>query len=280
MEKEQESFGVGGVTRDVTVTLDQFLDQVLQEELKGFEDTHHHLQAAAKRFLAGVREGNLDSMNQSLSRYEELLSRQVDGVSHLKERLPSFKVVDFLQQLFHEGFVAALAEENLPVVADYPVYEVFPFKVRVTPERESIMVGEKTIRTLRPKVVAQRLRQEIKRLHALPFDGARFLQSLADAYDLLMCRLSVTKKIALSEQEVLLKDVYNVITPLPHQKRAYPQRLFAFDLYRLLQEGSLSTADGRRLWLGNVRSRARAMVILDAQGRPQRYGVMKFYREG
>lgn len=264
----------------MAVTIDEFLDEVLREELKGFGDTQNQLQAAGKRFLTGIQEGNLESTNQVLGRYEELLSRQADWVSRLKARLPDFDAAGFLQQQFHEGFLKALEEEGLPVEADYPVYEVFPFKVRVTPERESVLVDEKTLRALRPRVVAQRLKQEIRRLHGLPFDGARFLQSLAGAYDLLMCRLSVTKKIDLNEQEVLLKDVYNVITPLPHQKRAYPPRLFAFDLHRLLRENCLSTSDGRRLWLGNVRNRARAMVILDAQGRPQRYGVMKFYREG
>ncbi|MHB1043077.1 MAG: hypothetical protein ACYC0Q_09600 [Eubacteriales bacterium] len=52
------------------------------------------------------------------------------------------------------------------------------------------------------------------------------------------------------------------------------------DLHRVLKSGQMNAPDGRRLWLGNVRDRKKALTVLDAQGQPQRYGVIKFYRGG
>lgn len=97
--------------------------------------------------------------------------------------------------------------------------------------------------------------------------------SLAAAYDTEMAKQIARTKIDVSEQEVLLKDVYNILTPLPRQKRDYPALLFAFDLHRVLKSGCLNASDGRKLWLGNVRNIRQAMVVLDAQGQAQRFGV-------
>ncbi|MBC7324774.1 MAG: hypothetical protein H5T99_05620, partial [Moorella sp. (in: Bacteria)] len=107
-----------------------------------------------------------------------------------------------------------------------------------------------------------------------------FLAVLAAAYDLEMARHFARTGIDAREQEVPLKDVYNTLTLLPQHKRAYPLQLFAFDLHRVLKSGQMTAPDGRRLSLGHVRDQRRALVVLDARGQPQRYGVMKFYREG
>ena len=142
-----------------------------------------------------------------------------------------------------------------------------------------ITIDDHVYRNLRPGVLARHLRKGLDRLNAASFDTQRFLQSLAAAYDTETARQVAKTKIDLSEQEVLLKDVYNTLTPMPHQKRDYPVQRFAFDLHRVLQSDRIAP-DGRRLWLGNVRNQKQALTVLDAQGLPQRYGVIKFYREG
>jgi hypothetical protein len=43
---------------------------------------------------------------------------------------------------------------------------------------------------------------------------------------------------------------------------------------------AFTTTDGRRLILGAVRQRGRALVIYDAQGRDYRYGEPAVYRKG
>ena len=143
-----------------------------------------------------------------------------------------------------------------------------------------VTIDDRVCRNLRPGVLAAQLKKSIERLNAASFDTQRFLQSLAAAYDTEMAKQIARTKIDVSEQEVLLKDVYNTLTPLPRQKRDYPPQLFAFDLHRVLKSGCLNAPDGRKLWLGNVRNIRQAMVILDAQGQAQRFGVMKFYKEG
>lgn len=261
------------------MTLDELLDQYLLEDFKNCTNTHRSMLTAVKRIHSAAAEGNLEAMQQALARYEELLGKQQENISSFKEKQPAFDMQSFLQEEFHQGFMAALAEEGLAVEADYPVYEVPPFKVRVFPEKELVTVNEKINRALRPRVLARQLKKMIEKLNAASFDAMKFLQALAGAYDTVTARQVARTKIDVNEQEVLLKEVYNTLTPMPQQKREYPQQLFAFDLHRLYRDGSLHAPDGRRLWLGNVRNQKGALIVLDAQGQPQRYGVIKFYRE-
>jgi len=261
-------------------TLDDFLDHSLQEDFKNLNNVHRSILNVVRRIKTASAEGNLETLQQSLARYEELLDRQKENLQGFKEKLPSFDVQYYLQEDFHHGFLEALAGEGLAVEAEYPVYEVLPFKVRVLPEKELITIDDHIYRNLRPDVLVRHLKKGLDRLNAASFDAQRFLQSLADAYDTETARQVAKTKIDLSEQEVLLKDVYNTLTPMPHQKRDYPVQRFAFDLHRVLKSGRMNAPDGRRLWLGNVRNRKQALTVLDAQGQPQRYGVIKFYREG
>ncbi|HOV80480.1 MAG TPA: hypothetical protein PK728_10320 [Bacillota bacterium] len=261
-------------------TLDEFLDQTLQEDLKNLNNVYRSMVNVVRRVKTAVGEGNLEALQQALARYGELLDKQRETLRGLLEKLPSFSLQSYLQEEFHRGFMDALAAEGLAVEAEYPVYEVLPYKVRVLPEKEMVTIDDRVYRNLRPAVLAGHLKKNIDRLNAASFDAQRFLQSLAAAYDTEMAKQIAKTKIDVSEQEVLLKDIYNTLTPLPRQKRDYPVQLFAFDLHRVLKSGRMNAPDGRRLWLGNVRNNRQSLVVLDAQGQPQRFGVMKFYKEG
>lgn len=263
----------------MSLTIDEFLDQLLQEDLKNLNNSHRSMMNAVRRVKTSVAEGNLDALQQALSRYEELVEKQGENLQGVKEKLPAFDLQAYLHEGFHEGFLAALNEEGLAVDAQYPVYEVLPFKVRVLPDKDMITVDDKVYRNLRPRILARHLSKAIDRLNSASFDAQRFLQVLAAAYDTVMARQIARTGIEISEQEVMLNDVYQTLTPMPQQKRDYPLQLFAFDLHRVLRGDRVNAPDGRRMWLGNVRNQKQAMVVLDAQGQPQRYGVMKFYRE-
>lgn len=262
-------------------SLDEFLDKWLLEDFKNLNNAHRSMINVVRRVKAASDEGNLENLQQALARYEELLDRQKEALQGFKEKLPHFNLQAYLMENFHHDFLDALAAEGLTAEAEYPVYEVLPFKIRVLPEKEMVTIDDRICRSLRPAILARHLKKQIDRLNAASFDVNRYLQTLAAAYDTVMTRQIAKTKIDLSEQEVLLKDIYNTLTPMPHQKRDYTLQLFAFDLHRVLKSGQMvAPTDGRRLWLGNVRNRKQALVILDAQGQPQRYGVMKFFREG
>lgn len=261
-------------------TLDEFLDISLQEDFKNLNNAHRNMVNAIRRVKTSSDEGNMDALQQALTRYEELVDRQKETLQGFKEKLPSFDLQSYLSENFHLSFLKALAGEGLAVEAEFPVYEVQPFKMRVLPDKEMVTIDDHVYRNLRPNVLARHLKKSTDRLNAASFDAQRFLQTLAAAYDTEMSRQIARTKIDLNEQEVLLKDIYSTLTPMPQQKREYPVQLFAFDLHRVLKSGQMNAPDGRRLSLGNVRNRKQALVVPDAQGQPQRYGVIKFYREG
>lgn len=260
--------------------LDEFLDQTLQDDFKNLDNVYRSLLNVVRRIKTAAAKGNLEVLQQALARYRELVGRQEETLQGFQEKLPLFEMQSFLQEGFHQAFLEALAAEGLTVEGEYPVYGVQPFKVRVLPDKEIVTINDKVYRNLRPGVLAKHLKKEIDRLYAAPFDAGRFLQALAAAYDTEMAKQIVKRKIEVSEQEVLLIDVYNTLTPLPQQKRAYPMQVFAFDIYRVLKSNQMYAPDGRRFFIGNVRDNRKALVVLDAQGQPRRYGVMKFYKEG
>jgi hypothetical protein len=260
--------------------LDEFLDQSLQEDFKNLDNVYRSLQNVVRRIKTAAAAGNLEILRQALTRYGELAGRQQETLQSFQEKLPLFDLQSFLADGFHRAFLEALAAEGLAVEGEYPVYEVQPFKIHVQPDKEVVTINGNKYRNLRPDVLAGHLKKEIDRLKAAPFDAERFLKTLALAYDTETARQVAGKKIEISEQEVLLRDIYNTLTPMPPQKRAYPLQFFAFDLHRLLASGRMHEPEGRRLSLGNVRDSKKALVVLDARGQPQRYGVMKFYREG
>lgn len=261
-------------------TLDEFLDQALQDDFKNLDNVYRSLLNVVRRIKKAAAEGNLEVLQQALARHWELVDRQKETLQGFQEKLPLFNLQSFLQEDFHQAFLEALAAEGLAVEGEYPVYEVQPFKIRVLPDKEFITINDKIYRNLRPGILARHLKKEIERLYAAPFDAGRFLQALALAYDTETARQIVNKRIEVREQEVLLRDIYNTLTPMPQQKRAYPMQFFAFDLHRLLKSDQMYAPDGRRFFIGNVRDDRKALAVLDARGQPQRYGVMKFYREG
>jgi len=260
--------------------LDEFLDQTLHEDFKNLDNVYRSLLNVVRRIKTAAAGGNLEILRQTMTRYGELLGRQKENLEGFQEKLPLFDLQAFLQESFHRAFLEALDAEGLAVEGEYPVYEVQPFKIRVLPDKEMVTINDKVYRNLRPGVLARYLKKEIERLHAAPFDSGRFLQVLASAYDMEMARQIVKRRIEVSEQEVLLRDIYNALTPMPQQKRSYPLQFFAFDLHRVLKSDRKYAPDGRRFSIGNVRDNRKALSVLDEQGRPQRYGVMKFYREG
>lgn len=262
------------------MNINRFLDEDLLGERKALAETQKQLQVLAKRLESGFVIGNKEQIVQALERMSENLGRYRTVVGELATLVPALDVEAYLREEFHRDFTAACGERGLRVQGDYPEYEVFPLKIRVFPERQAVTVQEKTLRGVRASFVADEVYTQLKKLHASAFNAGRFLTGLARAYDLLSARHAFEKGIRVASPDLSLIEVYELLTLLPQHRRQYSRQMFAFDLHRLLKSGQFEAPDGRRLWLGNVRENRRAIVVMDEEGREQRFGVIKFYREG
>ncbi|MGB9887023.1 MAG: hypothetical protein ACPLPT_02110 [Moorellales bacterium] len=257
--------------------LDHFVERELGQERRALAERKRQAAAHQARLERALREGDLEQARRIIGRWEAVLAKQQEVLAVLKERLPAFDLAGYLREGFHSGFVAACQAEGLKVAGSFPAYEVFPFRVRVYPERGVVEVNGRTVRVLRPGALAAYLKKQRDRLYREDFHAERFVEALARAYDALLALRRAVQGIDLpSGTDVPLQEVYEQLTPLPTQKRQYPRELFAFDLYRLRRAGVDRTADGRRVELGEPGKRVRPIVIYDEQGREHRYGSLRF----
>jgi len=261
------------------VNLDEFLDRELGDDRRELLERRRQASAHLAKLERALRDGDVEQAERVLGWLEATLGKQRETALRLKEKLPTYDVTSYLKEEFHVGFLAACREQDLPVTGTFPAYEVFPFKVRVRPEHRVIEVNDRQVRLLRPRALAAYLKAAKNRLYREKFNPVAFLDALAAVYDTVLAVRRATYGPVQKDLDVSLLEVYERLTPLPAHRRAYPRNMFAFDLHRLFVADSFTTSDGRRLVLGAVRPRGRALLVYDAQGRDWRYGSLRFVRE-
>lgn len=262
------------------VSIVDFLDQESGDDRRGLQEVKRQITWHTSRLEKAFQSGSLEQAQQSLARLEGALTRQLENTRRLTARLPDFDVERYLREQFDAEFLAACQAGEVQITGEFPVYEAFPLKIKVVPEDKLILVDEKIVRLLRPRALVEHLRAQLKKLHAASFNAAAFLRSLARSYDLVLAHYSARHQVPIDELEVGLHEVYNALTLLAAQKRAYPLHVFAFDLHRLLKANALVTSDGRYCHLGSVRERSKAIRVLDEHGGEQRFGSIRFAKEG
>lgn len=261
------------------MTLDEFLDRELGDDRRELLERRRQASAHLAKLERTLRDGDLEQAERALGWLEATLGKQRETVARLKDKLPTYDVSSYLREEFHAGFLAACQEQDLQVTGSFPAYEVFPFKVRVYPDRRVIEVNDRQVRLLRPRALAAYLKAAKNRLYREKFNPVAFLDALAAVYDTMLAVRRAAYGPVQEDLDVSLLEVYERLTPLPAQRRAYPRNMFAFDLHRLFVTDTFTTSDGRRLVLGAVRPRGRALLVYDAQGRDWRYGSLRFVRE-
>lgn len=259
--------------------MDEFLDRELGDDRRELLERRRQASAHLAKLERALRDGDVEQAERVLGWLEATLGKQRETALRLKEKLPTYDVTSYLKEEFHVGFLAACREQDLPVTGTFPAYEVFPFKVRVRPEHRVIEVNDRQVRLLRPRALAAYLKAAKNRLYREKFNPVAFLDALAAVYDTVLAVRRATYGPVQKDLDVSLLEVYERLTPLPAHRRAYPRNMFAFDLHRLFVADSFTTSDGRRLVLGAVRPRGRALLVYDAQGRDWRYGSLRFVRE-
>lgn len=269
------------VTGGISVNLDYFLDHELGEERRELLEKKRQGSAHQAKLERALRDGDLEQAQRAIGWLEAALAKQQETLRTLKEKLPTFDVAAYLREEFEAGFFAACQAHGLKVTGSFPAYEVFPFRVRVYPDRGTVEVNERVLRLLRPRALAGYLKAARDRLYRANFNAERFIDALARVYDTLLAARRATQGVDLPQgTDIPLLDVYDQLTLHPAHKRQYTRNMFAFDLHRLLLAGLFKASDGRLMELGEPARRVKPIVIYDAQGREYRYGSLRFVGGG
>lgn len=249
----------------------------LYNALQGLEKTLKDKQSAAlkqyKNAVKSTETGDLKSLSKNLEQLSSILSEQQCIAENLKQAVDNFDA----QAYFMNGdFAAQLLDicvgKGIDVKGDYPVYEMFPYKVKIDAENQDVYVDKKRIPCVRPAEVAKQIKTGQDRLNKASFNAQSFLNELADAYDLEILR---GKKVPASDQYLL--DLYKLMVPMTRSRKEYDLQSFAFDLARLHASDTSTTKDGRFYQFGPGRKVNKKVRILDKNGVETFLFTIRFY---
>ncbi len=257
----------------------------LASATKAAADATAKLSAAIKGLERAAAQGDLDRIKALASGLEDLARAAGSASDALKGTINQFDFDAYLTGGgFHADFVAACQAQELPVEGQFPVYEIFPVRVRIVPERRRAQIGQRTVRQLEPETLAALVRRDIDSLARRAFNATQFLKEVSHAYDVV---------VAIREKEARLKtgtaagrdgipmparDVYEELAPTRAAQSLYTISMFAYDLGRLQKSGGLSV-DGRHVAFGSTREGSRALRSFDSTGRETFIGTILFSRE-
>ena len=154
----------------------------------------------------------------------------------------------------------------MEVRGDTGVYEVFPFKIRISGDSEhpaEVYMDRKKIPSFRPSYVAETIRLSQARLYNSNFRETVFMNELAEAYE----TTCLKGKAKIGSTQPLVK-IYRNMAPMARARRDYDMQAFAFDLARLYELGpdSWVTKDGVHYIFGPSRDSTKGIRVVSRTG--------------
>lgn len=244
--------------------------QPLEKELKDKISTMQKLHKAVGKEMDG---GDLKSVDRDLMAMLEAVKEQERILAEMKAVVDGFDRKKYFEDgEFTEQMLAACEDSGVDVKGEYPVYEMFPSKVRIDAENQDLYLDRKKVQCMRPQYFIKTVKTGQDKLMKASFNALTFANELADAYD-----LALLKKKKAPDADFYLLDLYRILAPMGRFRRDYDQQSYAFDLARLYASGLEAIKDGRSFQFGPSRNGNKAIRILDSNGREQYLATIRFY---
>ena len=180
---------------------------------------------------------------------------------------------DFAAQLMD-----ACEARGIDIIGEEGSYEIFPYRLKVNPSDEEVLINGKKPPGLRPASIAALLETGRNKLLAANFNPEKFAAELAAAYDIAIVH-AAKGKTPKKDADVYLSTIYKYLTPMSRFRKDYGVQSFAFDIARLYSAGNVCLIDGRRLQFGPSRNNNRAIRILDKYGKEYFLATVRFFEE-
>ncbi len=220
--------------------------------------------------------GDLKALRKNIDLLADLLTSAQDHLKNLKEIADSFdEKTYFTSGDFAGQLLACCKEKGVDVTGEFPVYEMFPYRVRIDSENQDLYMNRKKVSSVRPSSFVATVKAGQEKLSRVKFNVDTFEKDLATGYDLAL--LKQDKRIG---TDIYLKNIYKALVPINRLKREYDEQAFAYDLarlYSLYSEGHQETKDGRKFQFGPSRDNGKAIRILDQNGNAQYLTTICFY---
>lgn len=245
--------------------------QALEKELKDKINTVQKLHKAVARQM---EHGDLKSFRRDIALLQTAADEEARILNDIKELEAGFDTQEYFENgEFASQMLEACGELGIDVIGSFPVYEMFPYKVKIDAENQDLYLDRKKVQCMRPKSFAGQVKAGQDKLMKASFNAFTFANELADVYDLAVLKLKKQP-----EADIYLANLYKYLAPMGRYRRDYDQQSYAFDLARLYTSGIREIKDGRKIQFGPSRVGNKAIRILDSEGREEYLATIRFFR--
>lgn len=259
--------------KDEKMDYENFYEEMQQQE-KRTKELLAGLQKLFKTISRETENGDVKGLAKDVSSMNEAADTLTEVLRELKDTVSGFDARAYFENGdFAAQMLEACRDKEVDVRGDFPVYEMFPYRVRLDAENQEVYLDRKKIACVRPQKVVETIRSGQEKLNRAPFNASVFINELADAYDLVLLKMKKRP-----QSDIYLTSLYKVLAPMGRFRRDYDQQSFAFDLARLYRSDIEDTKDGRRYQFGPSRNGGKAIRILNREGKEEYMATIRFYQ--
>lgn len=245
---------------------------------KGIKDRQASGLKYFKSLCKNSEKGDLKSYAKDLAQLQASVVEQTELLAQLKDITEAFDMRAYVDSGdFAEQMVYECRALSVDVKGDFPIYEMFPYKVRIDTENQDIYVDRKKWQCLRPLSFAKDIKAGRDKLMKVNFNAALFANELYTAYSTAVTVKNKKITDAPSDIYISLKDLYQYMTPMQRFRRDYDAQAYAFDLARLFSSDVREVKDGRKFVFGTSRDQKKFIRILDTDGHEHHLATIRFY---
>ena len=247
--------------------------QEIQPVVKQMKDAAGAGQKGYKQIVKDADKGDIRDLAKQLTALEEAAQRQLEAVAGMKAALEGFDSAQYFENGdFTRQMLEFAEKDGVDVAGDNPVFEMFPYKVRVDAANQDVYLNRKKLSSIRPKAVIQMVAAEQQRLNKASFNAETFASELELGYE-----LAILKGKKRPNAVLLLNNVYKMMVPMARSRKEYDIMGFSFDIARLYNSQIRQTKGGRVFELGTSRDGKTGIRILDSAGHEQYVSTVKFF---
>jgi hypothetical protein len=240
--------------------------------------THQKL---LRRINTGVEKGDLKAAARELPAANAVAADCVRSIASVTEQIESADMRAYLESGdFARQLMAFCEERHIDIKGEGNAYEMFPYRLKIDPQSEELLVNKRKAVGLRPLAIVNDLEKKRDKLLAASFNPSQYATELAAGYDMALWASAAAKgRKPVPGTEVHLMTVYKYLTPMRRFKREYDAQSYAFDLARLHNHsgGTGTTDNGRTYRFGSSRDINKAIRIIDALGAERYLGTVSFF---
>lgn len=252
------------------------LYETLQPQEKSLKDSLALMQRLFKAVMKETEGGDLKSLMRDVSAMQEACGVLKTALEDVKDTVESFdSKAYFAEGDFAEQMLSVCAQKGVDVRGEFPIYEMFPYKVKLDAENQDVYLDRKKLPCMRPLSLVNTVKAGQEKLNRVSFNAQAFVNELADAYDLAVLKLGRH-----DSADVYLTNLYKLLAPMSRFRKDYDQQSFAFDLARLYASGIEETKNGRKFQFGPSRKQNKAIRILDKDGKERFLATIRFFQQG